>query len=73
MQKFKIGDKVYHKSGRGPIMAIKGYDPEDSLDVTCQWFDKEHHLRENSFHQDILEYYKPITPIVVKRKSRNGY
>lgn len=57
MQKFKTGDKVQHKSG-GPKMVVKGYEPKDGEEVTCEWINKEHLPVEKSFHQDMLEPYR---------------
>lgn len=34
-------------------MTVVGYDPEDSLNVTCTWFNNNAPL-EKSFHQDLL-------------------
>ena len=55
-KKFKTGDKVILISG-GPIMTAIGYEPKESIHVTCQWFDKGG-LQEKSFHQDALKKYE---------------
>jgi uncharacterized protein YodC (DUF2158 family) len=59
MQNFKTGDKVILKTGRSPIMVIRGYDPKDGEDVTCEWFDTDQNAQEKSFHQDMVESYSP--------------
>lgn len=51
-QKYKPGDVVCLRSG-GPDMTVKGYDPKDSLEVTCTWFGPKG-LEEKSFHQDLV-------------------
>lgn len=71
-QKFKIGDRVVHKSRTGPVMAVKNYEPKDGEDVTCEWFDKSDMLQEKSFHQNTLDIYEdPI--IIVGAHSRKNY
>ena len=68
-QKFKTGDEVQHKSG-GPKMIIKAYEPKDGEEVTCEWFDKEHHVQERAFHQDTIKTYEPRTyPTGSSRRS----
>ena len=58
-QKFKTGDQVVLKSGNGPKMVVKGYEPKDGEEVTCEWFDKNNTPQEKSFHQDTLSIYEP--------------
>lgn len=55
-QKFNIGDVVELKSG-GPQMTVRGYEPADSQEITCEWFDKDRKLCSKSFHQDTLQKY----------------
>jgi len=55
-KKYNRGDIVKLKSG-SPRMTVAGYDPEDSLNVTCTWFSNGE-LKEQSFHQDLLEPYE---------------
>jgi uncharacterized protein YodC (DUF2158 family) len=55
-QKFKIGDAVQHKSG-GPRMIVKGYEPQGSDQVVCEWFDKNT-LHEKAFNQEVLMEYR---------------
>ena len=62
-QKFKIGDRVIHKSRTGPVMAVKNYEPKDGEEVTCEWFDKNVSLQEKSFHQDTLDVYE--NPVII--------
>jgi len=57
-QKFKPGDIVQLNSG-GPEMTVSGYDPKDSLNVTCAWF-SGNELKERSFLQDLLSPYEPF-------------
>jgi len=53
-QRFKIGDRVELISG-GPAMTVTRYEPKDSEDVVCQWFDKNDNRKEKAFHQDTLQ------------------
>ncbi len=55
-QVFKPGDVVELRSG-GPKMTVRNYEPQDSAEVTCEWFDKSHSLCTKSFHQDTLRTY----------------
>jgi len=55
-QRFKSGDVVELRSG-GPRMTVRSYDPPDSEEVTCEWFDKTHNLCSKSFNQDTLQNY----------------
>lgn len=55
-QTFKPGDVVELKSG-GPKMTVRSYEPQDSAEVTCEWFDKSNDFCTKSFHQDTLRIY----------------
>ena len=55
-KKFKTGDIVQLKSG-SPKMTVMGYDPADSLDVTCTWSFRSQ-IHEKSFHQDLLTKHR---------------
>ncbi|WP_421898314.1 YodC family protein [Marinoscillum sp.] len=72
LRKFKIGDRVKLKSGNGPTMVVKEYEPQDGAEVTCQWFDNSDKLYEKSFHQDTLDF--PVqAPSVFSGNSKNKY
>lgn len=58
-QKFKPGEVVVLRSG-GPDMTIKAYEPKDSTDVTCIWFDPNG-IQEKSFPQDLLDIRQEIS------------
>jgi len=72
-QKFKTGDRVVHKSGTGPVMAVKTYEPNTGEEVTCEWFDKNDTLQEKSFHQETLNMYE--NPVIIAGPSlrNNNY
>lgn len=72
-QKFKIGDRVVHKSRSGPIMAVKIYEPKDGEDVTCEWFDKNDVLQEKSFNQNTLDAYETPKIIVGPPLRKNHF
>ena len=66
-QKYRRGDEVQHKSG-GPKMVVKGYEPTDGEEVTCEWMNKEHMPIEKAFHQNTLRFY-PSQPLISTRTS----
>lgn len=64
-QKFKTGDLVQLKSG-GPCMTVRGYEPADSNEVVCEWFDGNVR-HEKAFNQDMLNNYAAYSPIISGR------
>ncbi len=71
--KFKIGDIVQLKSG-GPSMTVRGYEPVDSDEVVCEWFDKTTFCSK-AFHQGTLTTYQ--SPVIIAgptvRSIKNNY
>lgn len=66
-QKFKIGDKVRHKTG-GVVMVVVAYEPKEGNEVTCEWMSNNECL-QRSFHEDLLELYiKPDSDPFFSRK-----
>jgi len=73
VQKFKTGDKVILNTGKSPIMVVRGYDPKDSEEVTCEWFDKDQNVCDRSFHQDMIKTYSPPSFDVMTIENKYRY
>ena len=68
-KKFQPGDVVRLKSG-GPKMTVRGYDPIDGEEVTCEWM-SNNAIQERSFHQSTLELFvnPPIDPFFTRKHN----
>lgn len=68
-KKFKIGDEVRLISG-SPTMTVREY-LKGNL-VQCDWFSNGK-FEQRSFHEDQLEIYEYVAPVIVPRARDNHW
>lgn len=73
-RKFVIGDKVVHRAGNGPAMAVRTVEGDYIL---ARWYDKNMELKSAEFHPDELihedDLHRPIGVVRSRRSERKDW